>query len=174
MTFGVEPVFEESRAGKSSSCSTRLPFEVFEACEAMSLLRPLFAASSLMVFFGSFVAGDVSSFAIEAFDFVADFGTSGVTGRRIAGEKGTAGDLDGVADLAWGPGVDFLSPIGVGLYTWLRPSPGGTEGVNMPLGNNGIGVSRSGMSLSATKASTDIDASSRGSKSSSRTQTYVS
>lgn len=30
VTFGVEPALEESRAGKSSSCSTRLPFEAFE------------------------------------------------------------------------------------------------------------------------------------------------
>lgn len=96
VTFGVEPGLEESRAGKSSSCKTRFPFEVFEDCDAISLLRPLFAASSTILFLASVDAGDDSFFDAEAFAFVVDFGTKGVTGRGIAGEKGTAGDFDGV------------------------------------------------------------------------------
>ncbi len=173
MTFGVEPALGESKAGKSWSCSTRLPFAAFDACVAISLLKPLFTASSLMDFFASVATAGVSSFAFETFDLVVDFGTSGVTGRGIAGEKGRAGDLNGVADLAWGPGVDLPSPIGEGC-AWLTPSPGGTEGVNIPLGNNATCASRDATSLSATRASTDVDASSRGSRSSSRTRIYVS
>lgn len=139
------------------------------------MLRPVFDARSFTVFFASGI-GDASSFTLDTLDFVADLGTRGVTGVTgccMAGEKGTAGDLNGVADPAWGPGVDLPPPIGVGC-AWLIPRPGGTEGVSMPLGSSGTRVSSSGESLSATNASTEVDASSRGSKSSSRTRIYVS
>ncbi|KAI1764943.1 hypothetical protein GGR53DRAFT_287874 [Hypoxylon sp. FL1150] len=125
----------------------------------MSFDRPLFAASSLILFFASFPLVGVLSFLAEGVDLGVALGIRGVIGRGIV--KGfTIGPV-------WvcGPGVEPLSVSWVGL----KPRPGGTD--VLPLSKENLVSSIS--SSSATRASTDDVTSSRGKRSSSRVK-YVS
>lgn len=152
--FGELFALTGSRAGKSSACRTASSFEALDAWAAISFDNPLWTANSLMLFLASLPPCGTSASATGGFCPVTGLGLSsardrGMDGRLTRTEAGLVGGRGACRP---------ASPNRTGGCAWLKSSPAGTIGYI---------EEGSGDSLSDTKASTDSEASSRGSKSSS-------